>query len=134
MYLLFRYDENDGRVEPDYPRDMSMWKGVGYNIDSVFQWKDGKPPVRMKILKLQTQCNSQGPNCRLFALIAFFISRKNLLLQRERLLEIQRPPDEGGTRATASFSSEVDGLSRRASGASCALPRAAGPGLHPALA
>ncbi|XP_063536564.1 matrix metalloproteinase-2 [Cydia strobilella] len=40
--MYWKYDENDGRVEPDYPRDMSMWKGVGYNIDSVFQWRDGK--------------------------------------------------------------------------------------------
>lgn len=40
--LSSRFDEEEGRVELDYPRDMSMWKGVGYNIDSVFQWKDGK--------------------------------------------------------------------------------------------
>lgn len=40
--MVFRFDEDLGRVELDYPRDMAMWKGVGYNIDSVFQWKDGK--------------------------------------------------------------------------------------------
>ncbi|XP_053609179.1 matrix metalloproteinase-2-like [Plodia interpunctella] len=40
--LYWKYDEEEGHVELDYPRDMSMWKGVGYNIDSVFQWKDGK--------------------------------------------------------------------------------------------
>ncbi|XP_049873115.1 matrix metalloproteinase-14-like [Pectinophora gossypiella] len=40
--MYWKYDEDEGRVELDYPRDMSMWKGVGYNIDSVFQWKDGK--------------------------------------------------------------------------------------------
>lgn len=38
----WRYDEDTGSVEPDYPRNMSMWKGVGNNIDAVFQWKDGK--------------------------------------------------------------------------------------------
>lgn len=41
-FIFFRFDEDIGRVELDYPRDMAMWKGVGYNIDSVFQWKDGK--------------------------------------------------------------------------------------------
>lgn len=41
-YNIFRFDEDIGRVELDYPRDMAMWKGVGYNIDSVFQWKDRK--------------------------------------------------------------------------------------------
>ncbi|KAJ2949188.1 hypothetical protein O0L34_g6131 [Tuta absoluta] len=40
--MYWKYDEYGGKVEPDYPRDMAMWKGVGYNIDSVFQWKDGK--------------------------------------------------------------------------------------------
>lgn len=30
------------KVELDYPRDMSMWRGVGQDIDAVFQWKDGK--------------------------------------------------------------------------------------------
>lgn len=32
------------KVELDYPRDMSMWRGVGTDIDSVFQWKDGNYP------------------------------------------------------------------------------------------
>lgn len=40
--MYWKFDEEVGRVELDYPRDMSMWKGVGYNIDAVFQWKDGK--------------------------------------------------------------------------------------------
>ena len=33
----------------DYPRDMSMWKGIGYNIDTAFQWKDGKHPLLSSI-------------------------------------------------------------------------------------
>lgn len=37
----WKLDEDEGKVELDYPRDMSMWKGVGYNIDAVFQWTDG---------------------------------------------------------------------------------------------
>ncbi|KAK7792928.1 hypothetical protein R5R35_008070 [Gryllus longicercus] len=40
--MYWRFDEDVGKVELDYPRDMSMWKGVDYNIDTVFQWKDGK--------------------------------------------------------------------------------------------
>lgn len=28
-------------MELDYPRDMSMWKGVPYNIDAVFQHTNG---------------------------------------------------------------------------------------------
>jgi hypothetical protein len=40
--VVSRFDEDVGKVELDYPRDMSMWSGVGYNIDTVFQWKDGE--------------------------------------------------------------------------------------------
>ena len=47
FYNLFqmiggRYDEEVQSVELDYPRDMSMWKGVPNNIDSVFQYKNGR--------------------------------------------------------------------------------------------
>ncbi|XP_021938956.1 matrix metalloproteinase-2-like isoform X2 [Zootermopsis nevadensis] len=40
--MYWKFDEDIGKVELDYPRDMSMWSGVGYNIDTVFQWKDGR--------------------------------------------------------------------------------------------
>lgn len=30
------------QVELDYPRDMSIWRHIGYHIDSAFQYKDGK--------------------------------------------------------------------------------------------
>uniref|UniRef100_A0A182QT25 Peptidase metallopeptidase domain-containing protein n=1 Tax=Anopheles farauti TaxID=69004 RepID=A0A182QT25_9DIPT len=40
--LYWRFDEDTNRVELDYPRDMSMWKGIGYNIDAAFQYRDGK--------------------------------------------------------------------------------------------
>lgn len=29
-------------VELDYPRDMAMWRGIRYDIDSAFQYKDGE--------------------------------------------------------------------------------------------
>jgi matrix metalloproteinase-16 (membrane-inserted) len=41
LYWKLREDDRVFRVEPDYPRDMAIWKGVPYNIDSVFKWKDG---------------------------------------------------------------------------------------------
>lgn len=37
-----RFDEDIQRVELDYPRDMSIWRGIGYHIDAAFQYKDGK--------------------------------------------------------------------------------------------
>uniref|UniRef100_A0AAG5DMZ7 Peptidase metallopeptidase domain-containing protein n=1 Tax=Anopheles atroparvus TaxID=41427 RepID=A0AAG5DMZ7_ANOAO len=40
--LYWRFDEDTNKVELDYPRDMSMWKGIGYNVDSAFQYRDGK--------------------------------------------------------------------------------------------
>lgn len=40
IHILSRFDEDTKKVELDYPRDMSMWGGIGYNIGSAFQWKD----------------------------------------------------------------------------------------------
>ncbi|XP_035789991.1 matrix metalloproteinase-24-like isoform X2 [Anopheles albimanus] len=40
--LYWRFDEDTNKVELDYPRDMSIWKGIGYNIDAAFQYSDGK--------------------------------------------------------------------------------------------
>jgi len=38
----WRYDEQEGRVELDYPRDMAMWRGVPYDIDAAFKHTDGR--------------------------------------------------------------------------------------------
>ena len=38
----WRYDDAVGRVELDYPRDISMWRGVPSDIDAAFQYTDGK--------------------------------------------------------------------------------------------
>lgn len=39
----WRFDEDEMQVELDYPRDIkSIWKGIPYDIDSAFQYKDGK--------------------------------------------------------------------------------------------
>lgn len=42
MNVPFRFDEDIKHVELDYPRDMSIWRGIGYHIDAAFQWKNGK--------------------------------------------------------------------------------------------
>lgn len=40
--LYWRIDDATGKVELDYPRDMSIWAGVGYHIDAAFQYTNGK--------------------------------------------------------------------------------------------
>ncbi|XP_032596894.1 matrix metalloproteinase-2 isoform X2 [Drosophila grimshawi] len=40
--LYWSINDHTGKVDLDYPRDMSIWAGVGYNIDSAFQYTDGK--------------------------------------------------------------------------------------------
>ncbi|XP_037956211.1 matrix metalloproteinase-2 [Teleopsis dalmanni] len=40
--LYWRLDKETGRAELDYPRDMSIWAGIGYNIDAAFQYTDRK--------------------------------------------------------------------------------------------
>jgi len=40
--MYWRYDEERNEVELDYPRDISLWKGVPSNIDAVFQYIDKK--------------------------------------------------------------------------------------------
>ncbi|XP_065215869.1 matrix metalloproteinase-2-like isoform X2 [Planococcus citri] len=37
----WRFDEEIQKVELDYPRNISIWKGIGDNIDAAFRWKDG---------------------------------------------------------------------------------------------
>lgn len=41
-FIFYRFDEDIHHVELDYPRDMSIWRGIGYHIDAAFQYKDGK--------------------------------------------------------------------------------------------
>ena len=40
--MYWRFDEEIQHIELDYPRDLAMWKGVPYNVDSVFQARDKK--------------------------------------------------------------------------------------------
>lgn len=41
-FFFCRYDEDIHHIELDYPRDMSIWQGIGYYINSAFQYTDGK--------------------------------------------------------------------------------------------
>lgn len=44
--MYWRLDDETGRVLLEYPVDiMRVWKGVGYNIDAAFQWKDGNADI-----------------------------------------------------------------------------------------
>lgn len=40
--LFWRLDEDTGRVELDYPRDISIWDGIGHSIDAAFQYTNHK--------------------------------------------------------------------------------------------
>lgn len=40
--MYWRFDEEVGYIELDYPRDIAMWSGVPYGIDAVFQATDKK--------------------------------------------------------------------------------------------
>lgn len=40
--LYWRYDEDVKHIELDYPRDMSIWQGIGYHIDGAMQYLNGK--------------------------------------------------------------------------------------------
>lgn len=44
LIILHRFDEDVHHIELDYPRDMSIWRGIGYHIDAALQWKDGMYP------------------------------------------------------------------------------------------
>ncbi len=40
--FYWRYNEDDGYMEYDYPRDMGMWEGLPRPIDSAFSFTDGQ--------------------------------------------------------------------------------------------
>lgn len=72
-----RFDEETGKVELDYPRDMSMWKGVPYNIDAVFQHTNGKA-----LNKKYYEYFAYNDEYRLFSV------RKNIFFQRQSFLGV----------------------------------------------
>lgn len=56
----FRFDEDIKHVELDYPRDMSIWRGIGYHIDAAFQWKNGK--LNYFFYELSNECHLKIAN------------------------------------------------------------------------
>ena len=40
-HMYWRYNEVNGYMEYDYPRDTSMWKGLPQPVDAAFQDFDG---------------------------------------------------------------------------------------------
>jgi len=66
----WRFEEVDNRVELDYPRDMSVWRGIPHNIDAAFQWSIDRKFFNSFTFFLILQ---------LFSLLT---SRSHLLLQR----------------------------------------------------
>lgn len=79
--MYWRFDEDLGKVELDYPRDMSMWKGVGYNIDTVFQWKDGALP---------TWRFRRGFNVRCFSGKTYFFKGKGFWKFNDLRMSVER--------------------------------------------
>lgn len=41
----WKFDEEEGRVELDYPRSITAWRGIPPTIDAAFQWTDGKRQI-----------------------------------------------------------------------------------------
>ncbi|KAG8433474.1 hypothetical protein GDO86_017671, partial [Hymenochirus boettgeri] len=39
--LFWRYDEKNGRMDPGYPKDSSLWQGVPPDIDDIISWDNG---------------------------------------------------------------------------------------------
>lgn len=37
--IYWKLDESETHVETDYPRDMTVWKGVPLHIDAAFTWE-----------------------------------------------------------------------------------------------
>ena len=40
-HMYWRYNEAQGKMEYDYPRDMKMWRGVKLPVDAAFKHWDG---------------------------------------------------------------------------------------------
>ncbi|KAF3421139.1 hypothetical protein E2986_13839 [Frieseomelitta varia] len=45
LQYLRSFDESVNYIELDYPRNISMFAGIGTDIDAVFQWKNGQKNI-----------------------------------------------------------------------------------------
>ncbi|XP_015908910.2 matrix metalloproteinase-17 [Parasteatoda tepidariorum] len=62
----WKLDESEGRVELDYPRKISAWRGVPQNVDAAFQWIDGstyffKDLKYWKFIDAKMRVDNKGP-------------------------------------------------------------------------
>lgn len=67
----WKIDNATGKVELDYPRDMSTWRGIEYDIDDAFQWKDGatyffkgKGFWKFNDLRMKVEKTEQSPSAQ----------------------------------------------------------------------
>ena len=72
--IYWRLNEEETKVELDYPRDMTVWKGVPMRVDAAFTW--------------QFDSKTSEPE---FHLLSNCVSyrRFHLLFQRQQILEIR---------------------------------------------
>ncbi|KAM4698724.1 LOW QUALITY PROTEIN: matrix metalloproteinase-25 [Rhinophrynus dorsalis] len=40
--VFWRFDEKSGRLDPNYPKDSSLWQGVPTQVDDVISWENGE--------------------------------------------------------------------------------------------
>ncbi|XP_072340202.1 matrix metalloproteinase-17-like [Scyliorhinus torazame] len=38
---FWRYDEQRKNMDPGYPKELSLWRGIGHGLDGVMAWSDG---------------------------------------------------------------------------------------------
>lgn len=74
-YYFVRFDEKENYVELDYPRDISMFAGIGTNIDAAFQWKNGKLSLKKKYIYIHIKYIEL--TCKLFAGTTYFFKGKH---------------------------------------------------------
>ena len=73
----WRFDDAVGRVELDYPRDISMWRGVPSDVDAAFQYIDGKTYF-FKVGLPEFGCGVLNPNMYALKSISSEKATKNL--------------------------------------------------------
>lgn len=65
--MYWKFKESDNQIEPDYPRDMSIWKNVPIPIDTAFKFQDntyffkGDKMYKFYDMKMRVQVNWPKP-------------------------------------------------------------------------
>lgn len=102
----WRYDDETQSTEPDYPRDMRLWRGIGYHINAAFQHYDGIYLVWLGV------CVSNVVSLLKYLPLNSW-TRQNVLLQKQRLLGVRRLHHVGGARPSENVCISLDELSTR---------------------